>query len=419
VARFDVLSAWMCRHSSPVSCQSLFRLFGVFGPIVFPSIFFLSVSSFLGSITNAHHHFMGFAFSHALVSMATVFFFYTLSFFSKNYGLLFSWSILLATATQTIFMIIECGSKNVFPGLKMPSLTKEMRYFISRFFLGLLSVSPLHIGTLVTFWLATKMPIGSLSLLNYADRVVQLPTTLVGLSLGAVLLPAISDKVKANKPTEANMLLKSALSFACLIIFPVAIFIYCFAPLIVDTLFGHSKITQPQLVKIVQIITIYCSALPAIIFNRIVVTRFFAQGHMWAPFICNIFAVTTEASIAILTVNQWHQNAIPLSVSAGMWVNIVILFILIYKEYSWNVISALGASVGLLCINSGLLFMFLKGITTLFSMPLQASFLIKTGYLIAMALACGTFFVCLLLLTRQTSLNELKSFLIPDQKKHL
>jgi peptidoglycan biosynthesis protein MviN/MurJ (putative lipid II flippase) len=84
VARFDVLSAWMCRHSSPVSCQSLFRLFGVFGPIVFPSIFFLSVSSFLGSITNAHHHFMGFAFSNALVSMATVFFFYTLSFFFKQ-----------------------------------------------------------------------------------------------------------------------------------------------------------------------------------------------------------------------------------------------------------------------------------------------------------------------------------------------
>jgi putative peptidoglycan lipid II flippase len=410
---FDSLINWMCHQSNKKMSPSTIQLFATFGPIVFPSIFFLTLSSFFGSIANAHYSFSTFAFSHALVSILTILFMVFFSLFSKNYGLIFAWSVLLASFSQAVFMAIECSVKGFFPTLYMPRLTPDMRRFISRFFLGFLSFSPLHIGAVVTFWLATKMPKGSISLLNYADRIIQLPTTLIGLSLGSVLLPSIAEKVKNQDCLSANTILEKAVYFASILIFPVAVFVGSFSFPIVSILFGYSKITPCQMQKISIAVNIYSCALPAFVLNRVLVTRFFAQGNMWQPFFANITAVTVEALLSAFFIEKLAHNAIPLGVSMGMWVNILMLFMFTKKNYQWNVIQNLGSYATSIFVASGILFFFFKQITywTSFALDItKVGSIGKMAYLLIMSLLGGGLFLGILMAFKQTSIQKILSF---------
>ena len=420
LGRFDNLINWMCNQSHRKMSPSTIHLFATFGPIVFPSIFFLTLSSFFGSLANAHYSFFTFAFSHAFVSILTILFAVFFSFFSKNYGLIFAWSVLLASFFQTTLMAIECAVKGFFPTPRIPRFTPDIQRFVTKFFLGLLSFSPLHIGAIVTFWLATKMPEGSISLLNYVDRIIQLPTTLIGLSLGSVLLPSIAEKVKNHDCSGANTILEKAIYFASILIFPVAVFVGVFSLLIVKILFGHSKITPCQMQKISTAVNIYSCALPAFVLNRVLVTRFFAQGSMWQPLFANISAITVEILLSVFFIEKISHNAIPLGASVGVWVNILMLFVFIQKKYQWNVIQSLGSFLASVFVASGALFFFCKQIGYWASFAVDITKVGSFGrifYLLIMAFLGGVLFFSILFLSKQTSAQKIFSFFKTEDVK--
>lgn len=408
---FNIVTQWMFNQSNKRISSSTLYLFSQFAPIVFPSILFLTISSFLGSIANAHHQFAGFAFSHALVSIMTIVFMMFFSLFSKNYGLIFAWSVLLGCFCQTLFIGTECYLKGFLPIPRIPKMTPEIRCFMKRFFLGFLSFSPLHMGSIFTFWMATKMPDGSISLLNYADRIIQLPTTLIGLSLGSILLPAIVDKIKNNDHLGANHMLEKAISIVSLFIFPIAVFLFCFSLPIIQILFGYSKITAHQMNKISNVVNIYSCALPAFVLNRLLVTRFFAQGHMWQPFFANIITVTIEIMISTCLVEKLAHKSIPIGVSIGMWINIITLFLLIKKKYHWNVMRTMGMYFASIFFSNIILWLFFqKLIQKIFFHVSFIGNIQKLIYLFISALLGAMLFFVILIMMKQTSFKKISSF---------
>ena len=77
-----------------------------FGPIIFPYIFFISLASFFGSILNAHSQFFATSISSAMGNISTLVFVLIFCIWTKQYGLVFSWGLLLSGVTQFIFLFL-------------------------------------------------------------------------------------------------------------------------------------------------------------------------------------------------------------------------------------------------------------------------------------------------------------------------
>ena len=163
--------------------------------------------------------------------------------------------------------------------------------------------------------------------------------------------------------------------------------------------------------KISNVVNIYSCALPAFVLNRLLVTRFFAQGHMWQPLFANIMTVTVEVIISACLVEQLEHKAIPLGVSASMWINIMMLFLFIKKKYHWNVIRTMGMYFTSLFFASTLLWIFFQKFIkwicfNIYFMKHMEKFI----YLLTASLLGAMLFFVILIMMKQISFKKISSF---------
>jgi putative peptidoglycan lipid II flippase len=307
-----------------------------FGPVTFPYIFFISIVSFFGSILNAHGRFSALAISQAIGNITVILFVWTLAGWTTQTGLLFSWGILLSGAIQCVFIIWNCWKKGLLIALQWPQWTPDIKRFLKRFFPGLLSVSAVQINALIVpLYFAGRLPVGSLSYLQYADRLNQLPLSIIGIALSSVLLPMIAEKIKENDGDGANAMLSQALQFAWIVTIPFLILLSCCAHPLVTTLFGNSKLNIAQLGAISDTVMIYALGIPAYIFIKIFNARFFAARDTITPLIGGVVSAVTDVALALIFVSQMGHLAIALAASLSSWLNALFLIYRLIARDRW------------------------------------------------------------------------------------
>src|SRR5690606_4048031 len=84
---------------------------------------------------------------------------------------------------------------------------------------------------------------GAIALLNYADRINQLPLGVIGVAVGVVLLPELSRALKANQHDEVTHLQNRSLEFAMGITLPAAIGLMVMPEPIVSLLYQRGAFT--------------------------------------------------------------------------------------------------------------------------------------------------------------------------------
>ena len=309
-----------------------------FGPIVFPYIFFISVVSFFGSILNAHNRFSALAISQAIGNTSLILFVWFLSGWTTQTGILFSWGVLLSGIVQTLFILFSCWKKGYLIAPQWPQWTPDIRQFLKRFFPGLLSVSTVQINTLIVpLYLSSRLPVGSLSYLQYADRLNQLPLSIIGIALSTVLLPMLAEKIQTDDQDGANTILSQALRFSWIVTLPFLILMSLCAFPMVTTLFGSSKLTIPQLMDIADTVRVYALGIPAYIVIKIFTARFFAARDMITPLIGGIIAAVIDVILAVLLVDKLNHLALALAASMASWGYAIFLIVRLMMRDGWMV----------------------------------------------------------------------------------
>lgn len=291
-----------------------------FGPVVFPYIFFISVVSFFGSILNAHGYFSAPALSQAIGNISVLIFVWTLAGWSTQTGLLFAWGVVLSGVVQCIFILWNCAKKGLLIALRWPQWTPDIKRFLKRFFPGLLSVGAVQINVLIVpLCLVSRLPEGSLSYLQYADRLNQLPLSIIGIALSSVLLPMMAQKIQEKDKEGENTMISQALRLAWIVTLPSIVLLSCCAFPLVSTLFGSSKLRLDQLTAISDTIRIYALGVPAYIFIKIFNARFFAARDMHTPLMGGLIGAVIDVILAVALVSKLNHLAVALAASLSSW----------------------------------------------------------------------------------------------------
>ena len=192
---------------------------------------------------------------------------------------------------------------------------------------ALLGVSVAQLSILINTQIASHLGVGAVSWLFYADRLMEFPTALLGVALGAVLIPQLAAAQGRGDAAGYSGMLDWGLRLALVLSLPCAAALLVFPEAMVATLFQRGKFDALAAAKTAIALRGYGVGLIGLIGVKILAPGFYARQDLRTPVtIAIIVLVLTQAMNAIFVPLFGHAG-LALSVSLGATINAVWLFV--------------------------------------------------------------------------------------------
>ena len=105
-------------------------------------------------------------------------------------------------------------------------LDENVRKIVRIFIPATFAVSIAQISIIINTNIASRLETGSISWLSYADRIMEFPTALLGVALGTVLLPNLSEAWSAGKNERISDLIDWGLKLVFFLALPISVIVY-------------------------------------------------------------------------------------------------------------------------------------------------------------------------------------------------
>jgi len=178
---------------------------------------------------------------------------------------------------------------------------------------------------LIERFLASPLPAGAISHLNYAQKVAQIPMTL-SLMLCTVTFPVIARALADGDIERARTRVERDLALAaCLVLLGAATVIAC-APQIVELLFQRGAFTARDTAATADVMRVYALGLLGQTVTGCLVRSYFSAGRpTWYPVGAMAVGIVVTSWIGAWTVGPWGVLGIAAANAAGITVTAALL----------------------------------------------------------------------------------------------
>ena len=192
----------------------------------------------------------------------------------------------------------------------------------------------------------------AISALYYANRLVQLPLSLFGTSVGMVSFPTISRHIAENRMDLAKETLSWSLRLVIAVILPATVGLMILGKPIVSLLFEHGKFSHQDAISSYYVLFFY--ALGLVFYSGInsVVSFFYALGDTKTPVITAIIAMLVNVCLNLVFLKPLEEGGIALATSIASGVNISLLLLILRKRLAGIGMKALGRTFLKSCVAS-------------------------------------------------------------------
>lgn len=303
--------------------------------ITFPYIFFISLTSFFSAILNTHNKFFVSAITPIFLNISLIIFTVGVSPYLQEPIYALAWGVFIAGVIQLIFQfpfVFRLGYlKKPLLALKDPEILKIIRNMA----LIVIGVSAGQLSILINSLYLSYMVEGSVSWQYVSDRLMELPSGLLGVALGTVLLPTLSRFAAQKNYADFSDLLDWGLRLAMLLALPAALGLALLAYPVVSTLFQHGHFRANDVLHTYPAVLAYTLAIPGFIWVKILVPGFTARQDYRTPIRIGFFILllTQTLNVFFVLVAHWGIVGINLSTSLASLANATILYtILRYRN---------------------------------------------------------------------------------------
>jgi putative peptidoglycan lipid II flippase len=207
-----------------------------------------------------------------------------------------------------------------------------MRSFLKKLFPVLLGAGLSQVNVFIGSFFSSFLKDGSMSCLYYADRFVQLPIALFGVSMGLVLLPEIAAKVASGAKAELGKIQRNSLLFSMRLTLPTVVLLLYLANCLVSLIYGHGKFDERAIYDTTAIVRISTLGLPALIVARVMSAIFFARKDSTTPLLAAAAAVATNLILCCVLAEPFQVSGIAMASSAAGVVDMLFMF---YRSRKW------------------------------------------------------------------------------------
>ncbi|APX13500.1 murein biosynthesis integral membrane protein MurJ [Tateyamaria omphalii] len=297
-----------------------------YGRIVFPYIFFMSLSALFSGILNATGRFAVAAAAPVLLNVLVIAAM-TLAWATGAEAITWLvWTIPLAGIAQLALTWGAATQAGFALTPALPRWTPDMSQMVRTAIPAALATGVMQINLVVGQLVASNYD-NAVSWLFAADRLYQLPLGVVGIAVGIVLLPDLSRRLKAGDSDGARDAYSRATEFSMALTLPSAMALMVIPLPLVSVLFQRGATGADDAAAIATAVAIYGAGLPAFVLQKVLQPQYFARGDTKRPFYYACVAMVINAGIAIglSSILGWIAPAI--ATTAAGWAMLGLLYL--------------------------------------------------------------------------------------------
>ena len=296
--------------------------------VTFPYILLISLSSLLGAVLNTWNRFSVPAFVPTLLNVSMIIFTVWLAPYFDPPIMALGWAVLVGGLAQFLWQLpaLKQVGMLVLPRLSLrdTGVWRVLRQMGPAIF----GVSVGQISLIINTIFASFLVAGSVSWMYYADRLMELPSGVLGVALGTILLPALAKTYASADRADYSKLLDWGLRLCFLLVLPCTLALAIIAEPLIVSLFQYGKFTAHDSAMTQQALVAYSVGLLALILVKILAPGFYAQQDIKTPVriaIVSLLATQAMNALFIFVIDLRHAG-LALSISLAACLNAGLLY---------------------------------------------------------------------------------------------
>ncbi|MDR1267881.1 MAG: murein biosynthesis integral membrane protein MurJ [Holosporales bacterium] len=223
--------------------------------------------------------------------------------------------------------------------LVRPRLSPELREVGRKMIPGILGAGVWQINLLIDTQACSFLSVGSVSYVYFADRINQLPLSVLGIALSTALLPTLSKLIHAGRHAQATAELNRGINWASCLTIPATTTILMIPHVLTALVYERGNFTPHQVTLVAEALRAFGYGLPAYVGTKILASSFFAQGDTRSPVRVGIIAVFVNIALILLFAPRLAHVGVALATALSSWVNVGILFLLLLRKSPLTIIA--------------------------------------------------------------------------------
>jgi putative peptidoglycan lipid II flippase len=201
---------------------------------------------------------------------------------------------------------------------------------------ALLGVGVAQISLLINTQIASHLAPGSVSWLTYADRLMEFPTAILGVALGAVLMPQLAAAKATGDGDRYAAMLDWGLRLVLLLALPCAAALLVFSQPLVSVLYHYGAFTDRDVQQTTLALTGYGVGLLGLVAIKVLAPGYYASQDIRTPVRIAVVVLVLTQVFNVLLVPYLAHAGLALSIGLGALVNALWLLLGLLRKGSYK-----------------------------------------------------------------------------------
>jgi putative peptidoglycan lipid II flippase len=220
-------------------------------------------------------------------------------------------------------------------GAVRPRLTPEMKSLIQLAIPAAIANSATQINIFISGILASQIA-GMRVWMNVADRLYQLPMSLVGVAIGVALLPRLSQALQKDDHDDAQAAMDQGIVFSLALSLPAAAALMALPVYLIDGLFTRDQFTSADALATGQLLFHYGWGVPAFVLLRILQPAFFARQDTRTPMRFSLISVAVNIVAGVALFFALGFQGVAIATSLAAWISVLQMWFALTRRGVWR-----------------------------------------------------------------------------------
>lgn len=297
--------------------------------ITFPYLLLISLVSLFSGVLNSLTKFAAAAFAPALLNVAMLMALILVPDGGVKTAYALAVGVTVGGVMQLVLLWFAARKAGVSLRLRRPKITPGVKQFFVVVIPATLGAGVYQISQLIDTFFATRLPEGSMSYLNYSDRLNQLPLSVIGTALGTAILPQISRFISRGEPDEAAKVQGQAVELSMLLCLPAALALAVVAGPLCAALFQGGKFTAQDAMVTGNVLAIIVAGLPAYVLVKVITPGFYAREDTKTPVKTAGIVLIANVVLNFALIPLFGIYGLAFAIAACSWLNCVMLYVIL------------------------------------------------------------------------------------------
>jgi putative peptidoglycan lipid II flippase len=298
------------------------RLAVLDGRLMLPYLAFAGPATVMMALLTAQGRFALTAFSPLLFNVALILVMILLLF--RHEDVVYSAAVIAVTVgiaglMQLLILVLRPGGSRIATPLRV-AFDPPMRGFLAKAIPGMIAGGGPQLLVVGGAIVASASP-SAVSWLYFANRLIELPLGIVGVAMGAVLVPELTRALRRADQKMSMHAQSRGLELAVGLALPATLGLIALSEPVVRMLFEHGAFTAADAAGTARALIWLALGLPAHALVKALSPTFFAREDTATPLLATLRALVVAIVLAIVLGRLFGAAGIAASIAVGAWNN--------------------------------------------------------------------------------------------------